>query len=155
MRLNATFGGLFGSLALALTSCGSSAEPTRHFAAIADTICTNADGAIAALPVEGASLPSLARTAARELPIVRAELSQLAVLTAPTSKADAFARALASTRRETALVAQLLAALRAGQASRVATLALEGRVVDTQAKTAMTTLGLDACAREATPRGQP
>jgi hypothetical protein len=141
------------ALALLLAGCGSSA-PTPHFAAIADTICANADGEIGALPAARGSLRSLARAARRELPIVRVELTQLAALTAPAGEKTQFASALSSTRVEVALVAKLIAAVRAHEPSRIATLALHASAVDSRAKTAMTSLGLTACAREAAPRGR-
>ncbi len=140
----------------ALAGCGGggSAQPTPHFAAIAETICENADLAIIGLPAEGTSLHSLALTASRELPIVRKELRELSVLVAPASQTMEFAAALSSTRRETEIIAKLVAAVRAGATSRIATLALRGNVVDGQAKAAMTALGLKGCARDVTPRSR-
>lgn len=140
------------TIAAAAGGCGGSAQPTAQFAPIANTICRDADIAIEALPAGGSSLQALARTARRELPIVRREVAQLSLLTAPASKAAEFATALASTRRETTVVAELVAALRDHKPSRVATLALAGSSADLRSKTAMTALGLAACAREAQPR---
>jgi hypothetical protein len=140
------------TIALAAVGCGGSARPTPQFTRIAGTICRDADIAIEALPARGRSLRALALTARRELPIVRREVAQLSGLTAPASKAAEFATALASTRRETTIVADLVTALRERRPSRVATLALAGSSADLRAKTAMTALGLTDCAREAQPR---
>jgi hypothetical protein len=148
--------------ALLLAGCGggggagaSSAPPTRQFAAIADTICANANADIAALPAPADTLRSQALAARREVSIVRTELSQLSQLRAPASQEARFLAALAITRRETALVTRLSAAVRAGDAARVTTLALRARAVVASSQTAMTALGLAACAREAQPRGSP
>ncbi|HEX2702621.1 MAG TPA: hypothetical protein VHM72_04220 [Solirubrobacteraceae bacterium] len=138
---------------MALGGCGGAMPATPNFSAVANTICTNADDEIVGLPAERRSLVSFAHEAQLELPIVRTELKQLTVLTAPASKAPEFASALASTRRELELVARLIAAVRAQNAARIATVALAADEADGQAKTAMTSLGLGACAREAVPRG--
>jgi hypothetical protein len=140
-------------LALVLPGCGSTTKVTHDFSAIANTICTDADAAIVALPAERRSLASLARAARQELPIVRDELTQLSELTAPAGKAKGFASALASTRLELALVTRLIAALHAQNAGQIAAVALAADEADRQAKTAMTSLDLGACAREVVPRG--
>jgi hypothetical protein len=141
-------------IAAAVGGCGGSTPPTPNFAAIADTICTNADLAIAALPAEGSSLTSLTAAAGRELLIVRTELTQLSALTAPSSETTEFASALSATRSEVSIVAGLVSAVRSGDTSRVVTLAIDGNRTDALAKTAMTALHLGDCAREAVPRGQ-
>jgi hypothetical protein len=145
--------GVLASLAVAVAGCGGTTTATPSFSAIANTICANADAEIVALPPERRSLVSLARVARHELPIVRNELAQLSELTAPASKAREFASALASTRRELVLVPRLIAAVHAENAARIATVALAADEADMQAKTAMTSLGLGACAREVVPRG--
>jgi hypothetical protein len=141
---------------VALAGCGGTrgaVHATPQFVAIADTICANANSEIAALPASGRTLQALAVTAARELPIVRLELTQLSALTAPAPREAQFEAALATTRREDDLVSRLIAAVRAGNITRVTTLALRGRAVAASAQTAMTSLGLSACAREAVPHG--
>ena len=129
------------------------ARPTRQFAAIADTICANANAAVSALPAPGASLGSLARSAEREVPLIDTELTQLGELTAPRRREARFLAALAATRHEVSLVTRLVAAVQAGRRPQVASLALRAQLAANQAKTEMTALGLSACAREAQPRG--
>lgn len=137
---------------VALAGCGGSGvAPTQHFAAIASTICDDADVAIAALPVPGSSLHAQARSAARELGIVRSEASQLGSLTPPASTQQRFAHALARLRTETTLAGELIAAIRAGDAPRVVTLAMSSRAADARTQTAMKALGIRACIGTARP----
>jgi hypothetical protein len=146
-------GASLAALAVALAGCGGTTNATPEFSAIANTICANADAQIVALPAERRSLVSLARSAQRELPIVRSELLQLSELTAPASKATEYASALANERRELVLITRLIKAVHARNAALIATVALAADEADSQAKTALTSLGLGACAREAVPRG--
>ncbi|HUB76130.1 MAG TPA: hypothetical protein VL977_03690 [Solirubrobacteraceae bacterium] len=143
--------------ALALAGCGAGhgptpdAHPTRQFAAIASSICANADANIEALHATGGSLAALARATAREVPIIDGELTQLAALTPPARERAPYRAALALSHHALGLVARLVAAVRAGDRAQAGVLALRARAADAAAKTAMAGLGLAACAREALP----
>ncbi|MGD0198469.1 MAG: hypothetical protein ABSC56_11280 [Solirubrobacteraceae bacterium] len=135
---------------LVLTGCGASTRPpTAHFAAVATTICSDAAEQLAALPAPSGTLDGAVAQASSALGIVRSELRQLAALNAPPSLAGRFAKALAAGRAQTATVAQLLRAIRAGDAREVATLALRAKAVDARARAAIAALGLPACTRAA------
>jgi hypothetical protein len=153
MARTATRGGL-ALLAVALAACGgSSARPTPHFAAIADTICVQANAEVAALPAARTTLAGLALEAQRELSIVRAELSQLAQLTAPVGDQGRFATALATTRDQLVLISRLIAAVRSDNEPKVVSLAFEGNTIDARVRVAMRAAGLSDCAEAVEPRG--
>jgi hypothetical protein len=155
MRRDATLGGLLATLALAVAGCGgSAARPTPNFATIANTICTNADTEIAALPAGGSSLGALAAQAQRELPIVRTEVRQLSALVAPRSEQADFSTALSAAHQQLPLIARLISAVRAQRTASVATIALRARALDQRDKATMAALGLNACASQALPRGR-
>jgi hypothetical protein len=141
------------TVALGVAACGgSTATTTPHFLVLANSVCALADRRIDALPTPGRSLRSYATLAAREIPVVKAEVAQLALLTAPPSERSTYAIALSRTRHQVALIGLLVAAVRSDDRSRVASLALELNAVDVQAKAATIALGLKACTREVAPR---
>lgn len=127
-------------------------RPTPHFAAIATTICADASAQLAGVPVHATTLTELVRDTQRQLAIVRDELTQLGALTAPPALSQRFAAALAAGRAETAAIAALIGAIRTGDATRVATLALRARSVDARARSTMAALRLGECTRAAAAR---
>jgi hypothetical protein len=136
---------------IALTACGGSAHTTPHFVAVANGICANTTQQLDSLARPGASLGALATSAASEVPIVSAEVTQLAGLTPPSAERGAFATALSASRRQIAVIKLLIGAVRAGNHDRIVSLALEDRRVDAAAKTATADLGLTKCAQNAQP----
>lgn len=161
-----------GAVVLALAGCGSSqggaggtaggtgggaggggGAGTPDFLATANAICASANAAIASLPPAGPSLAAQAQEASIELPIIHTELTELAVLKAPSSERARFAQALSASRRATKLIGQLIIAVRAGSRARIAALALAANTSDIQTRTAASALGLTACARAVEPRG--
>jgi hypothetical protein len=146
--------GVLGALGLALAGCGSSGgAATPHFAARADAICARADAQIEALRRSGASLPAIATTTAAEVPIVQAEVTQLAALTAPHAERTQFAQTLSTGREEISLIGKLIAAIHAGDRARIAALAVQGNAIELRATATATALGLSDCTQQAEPGG--
>jgi hypothetical protein len=136
---------------IALTACGTSAHTTPHFLAVANAICADTTQQLDSLAKPGPSLGALATAAATEVPIVSAEVTQLASLTPPSAERAAFAKALSASRRQITVIRALIGAVRAGNHDRIVSLALEDRRVDADAKTATADLGLTKCAQNAQP----
>lgn len=145
---------VLGTLGLAVAGCGSSGgAATPDFAARADAICARADAQIEALPKPGASLAAIATSTSAEVPIVQAEVTQLAALTAPSAKRAQFAQALATAHQEIELIGKLIGAVHADDRARIASLALEGNAIDLRARASATALGLTDCTQQAQPSG--
>jgi hypothetical protein len=151
---------IVGAAVLALAGCGSSqgggtggGGGTPDFLATAKAICASANAEIASLPRPGPSLASQAQEASIELPIIHTELTELAVLKAPSSERARFAQALSASRRATKLIGELIIAVRAGDRARIAALALAANTSDIQTRTAASALGLTACAKAVEPSG--
>jgi hypothetical protein len=146
--------GVLGALGLVLAGCGSSGGATTpHFAARADAICARADAQLEALPRSGATLRAIAASTSAEVPIVQAEVTQLAALTAPHAERTQFARTIATAREEIGLIGKLIAAVHAGDRARIAALALRGNTVELQATASAAALGLTDCTQQAQPGG--
>jgi hypothetical protein len=138
---------------IGLSACGASAHTTPHFVAVANAICIDATQQLDALAKPSTSLTALATSAAAEVPIVSAEVNQLATLTPPPAERPEFAAALSATRRQIAVIKLLIGAVRADNRARIISLALQARTVDAAAKAATTRLGLTKCAQSAQPAG--
>jgi hypothetical protein len=136
------------ALSLALTACGGSSGSTQAaFVKQANAICARANKKIDAFPAAQSSLASLAALATKQVPIVAAEVNQLASLTPPSAKRAEFATALSDTRHEINEIRLLIAAVHAENRAQVVALARQDRTIDAQAQTATAALGLTSCAR--------
>ena len=144
--------------AIALAGCGgssgTSSSAPRHaqFVAQINRICSDVNAKVVALPAIH-STADLLSTGAKELTVSSAALTQLATLTRPAGNNAAIAKYVSDVRREDTLSAQLLTAVKSGDAKQIKSVDVRGTSLNAAANAEANGLGLAQCARDVQPAG--
>jgi len=135
-------------VSVGLAGCGGAAP---SFAAQANAICTKANRRIASLPPPKSTVASYASAVSAEVPIVRREVAELAVLKPPSGKRSAFATTLADARADVALADSMVADLERRDESKLSGLLVESVKLDRSTRSEARALGIEDCGRSGSP----
>jgi hypothetical protein len=140
------FAATIAAVGIVVAGCGGSSTPTPNFARTANAICANTYQSLTKVPAIGGTLAKLSLDIADQLPIYEKQLARLNALTPPASERSAYATALDRGRTDVTLLHQLYLASRAGERTKVRTIAQQGSSAYSVAGTAMRKIGLTRCA---------
>jgi hypothetical protein len=146
--------GLAGVSALALAGCGgssgSSTNASANFTSKATAICESVNTQIAALPAVKTTADA-AKVGAEEIAITGPAITKMKAVTPPSGKKAKFDAWTANLAGSLALNQQLLAALKAGEESKLTSLAAQAKTENDKGNQEATALGLPACAKDIQP----
>jgi hypothetical protein len=146
--------------AMALAGCGGSsgtsssanAQSGAQFVSQVNRICSDVNAKVGALPAIQTQA-DLLTTGARELSMSSAALAKLKALTPPASKQAAVTQYISGIGQESAISAQTLAAVKAGDSAQTKALSDKGSALNSTDDATAKALGFAQCARNVQPAG--
>jgi hypothetical protein len=137
--------------ALALAGCGSSSNASgATFVSQANRICAEANSKLASLPAINTTA-DLLETGPREISVTNSALAKLRALTPPAAKKATADELISGLTQETALIQQIVAAVRAGNLKHAQSLATQGTSLNASDHAKATTLGMTECTKSVSP----
>jgi hypothetical protein len=136
---------------LVLTGCGgSSPDNGAAFVTEANRICANANRRLAAMPAINATA-ELLRTGPQEVSVTNSALAQLRTLTPPAGRRATVGQLISGLTQETALIQQVVAAVRTGNLKQGQSLAVKASALNASDRVKATSLGLTECTESVAP----
>jgi hypothetical protein len=135
---------------LALTGCGGSSTNANGatFVSRANGICAEANHKIASLPAIN-TIADLLKTGPQEISAANSAVAKLRALTPPSAKQGKLRQLISGLTEETALIGEVVAAVRAGNVTQAQSLAAQASARNASDHATATSLGLTECTKSA------
>ena len=137
---------------LSLAGCGGSSTNGNGatFVSQANRICAEVDSKLASLPAINTTA-DLLKTGPKEIAMTNSALAKLRALTPPSGKKATADQLISGLTQETALIQQVVAAVRAGDLKKAQSLAAQGSALNASDHAKATSLGLTECTKSVQP----
>ena len=138
---------------LALAGCGGSSSSSGNgakFVSQANRICADVNRKFASLPAINTTA-DLLKTGPEEISATNSALAKLRALTPPSDKKATADQLISGLTQETALIQQVVAAIRAGNLTKARSLAAQASTLNAQDHAKATSLGLTECTKNVQP----
>jgi hypothetical protein len=137
---------------LALAGCGGSSTNANGatFASQANRICAEVNRKLGSLPAINTT-SDLLETGPKEISVTNSAVAKLRALRPPAGKKATVQQLISGLTQETALIQQVVAAVRAGDLKKAQALAAEGSALNASDHTRATILGLTECTKSVQP----